>query len=210
VTLQLVENADTHVVRPRPLASRETLPEELPFGSVMNLARWVVYVGLGGRFCFVRTTGEWMRLDGGGWVPCSDGELARAVRRALGEEHDRLQFAEIVVERLGTSYVKQKTRKLTAEESADLAWLMEHVWRPGPLLLLVRRVAAVNRPPMRRYARPRVSKAELTARGLAVTALNNARRLRCECGKTTTPAGMWHHQKATRHTRIEEVTDGNA
>lgn len=47
----------------------------------------------------------------------------------------------------------------------------------------------------------------LHERGLAVTALNNARRVRCDqCGRETTPPALANHQRATGHTGKTEVT----
>ena len=51
------------------------------------------------------------------------------------------------------------------------------------------------------------ARANLRKAGLAVTALNNSRRLRCdECGKVSTPSGIALHQRGLGHSGKTELT----
>jgi len=57
----------------------------------------------------------------------------------------------------------------------------------------------------RDWKRSKHGKAVLRARGLAVTALINSRRVQCgQCDKVSTPAGLALHQRSANHSgRIE-------
>lgn len=48
-------------------------------------------------------------------------------------------------------------------------------------------------------------RAARSAAGLAVVALNNARRVKCSCGKVSTPAGIGVHQRFSGHAGRTEL-----
>ncbi|MDE0775926.1 MAG: hypothetical protein OSB43_06620 [Nocardioides sp.] len=70
------------------LRSSRQLPDSLVLGSDTNAARWLAYVGLGGRFAFRPYVG-WVRHNGKGWRRSSLSEVRSAARVALHAYYDK-------------------------------------------------------------------------------------------------------------------------
>ncbi|MFC5677795.1 hypothetical protein [Aeromicrobium endophyticum] len=71
-----------------PFAPTRPIPELTNLYENRQLVPWLVYVGLGGRYCWAVSLG-WMRWDGKKWKRTRIEHVNEAVRRALSGLHGR-------------------------------------------------------------------------------------------------------------------------
>lgn len=160
---------------PGPLTTDEHLPSELLFGTNTDAARWVAFVGLGGRYASVRNKRRWLRFNGRAWEQCEAEDVNRAVRRALTTAYDRV----------------------LAERRHELRRLLDLNWQLGPLMWALR-VELTTDPTALAMSpdavEPHLSKQSTAGRVAA------AMRRRCdECGLVAQPGSLGMHQKHTGH-----------